>query len=174
MATFRKPIVGFNASPDSTGECFGEAMSVLATNDAWASLILIRFGANNAGQPSVRHGFYGAFTVPKNYVGNAKIVIVWSASVTSGNVVWDFDYRTVGGDDTTSLDQSGTEEAVTVTDAAPGAAWRRLEVSISLTSANFAADELVEFYLARDGADAADTMAASACLFDLLLEYTDV
>jgi len=173
MATHRLPIFGWSMRPDDTGECWLEPYDVLATNDAWKRLVL-RFGASNAAQPTVRHGAHGGFTVPKNYVGSSVLVIVWTATLTSGNVVWDFDYRTVAGNDTTSLDQSGTEQAVTVTDAAPGAAHRRLEITSSLTAANFAADEEVEFFLARDGADAADTMAGAALLFNAFFEYADV
>lgn len=171
MATHRIPILGWASRPDDTGECFFEPYDVLATNDVWDRLIG-RFGSSNAAQPTVRHGIAGGFTVPKNYVGTPVLVIVWTSTLTSGNVVWDFEYRTVGGNDTTSLDQSGTEESVTVTDAAPGAAHRRLEATISLT-ANFAVDEEVEFYFARDGADGADTLAGSALLFQLLFEYAD-
>ena len=170
--THRIPILGWSARPDDTGECFFEPYDILATNDVWDRLIC-RFGASNAAQPTVRHGLHGGFTVPKSYVGTAKIIIVWTATLTSGDVVWDFEYRSVGGNDTTSLDQSGTEESMTVTDTAPGAAHRRLEASVSLTSANLAADEEVEFYLARDGADAADTMAGSALLFQALFEFAD-
>lgn len=160
------------ASPDSQADCWWEPYDVLATNDQWRHAIL-RMGANNAAQPTLKAGVYGAFTVPKNFVGTAKIIIVWTATLTSGNVVFDFDYRTVGGDDTTSLDQAGTEEAVTGTDAAPTAANRRLELSIDLTSANFAADDLVEFYFARDGANASDTMAGSALVHDVLFQFND-
>lgn len=149
-----------------------EPYDVLATNDVWKRMI-IRCGANNAAQPTVRAGIFGGFTVPKNYVGSAVVVIVWTSTITTGNVVWDFDYRTVAGNDTTSLDQSGTEEAVTVTDAAPGAAHRRLEATVNLTSANLAADDEVEFFLGRDGVDAADTMAGSALLFNALLQFAD-
>lgn len=172
MATFRMPIMGWPTRPDDTGDCFFEPYDILATNDVWKRIIG-RFGASNVAQPTVRAGIHGGFNVPKNYVGSAVLVIVWTATLTSGNVVWDFEYRTVGGNDTTSFDQSGTEESLTVTDAAPGAANRRLEVTIALTSANFAADESVEFFFARDGADGNDTMAGSALLFDLLLEYAD-
>ena len=160
------------AQPDSTGECWFEPYSILATNDVWKHLVG-RFGSSNAAQPTVRHGFYGSFVVPKDYVGTAKLIPYWTATVTTGNVVWDFDYRSVGGDDTTSLDQTGTEEALTVTDAAPTAANRLLAPSLTLTSTNLAADEVIEFYFARDGVDAADTMAASAILHALLFEYVN-
>lgn len=167
MATHRIPILGWPTVPDTSGNVFFEQYDVKATNDVWDRLVAI------FNDTSTRLGLHGGFTVPKNYVGTAKLVIVWTSTATSGNTVWDFDYRTVGGNDTTSLDQSGTEEAVTVTDAAPGAAHRRLEAIISLTSANLAADEEVEFTFFRDGADASDTMAAAAILFQLMFEYAD-
>ena len=173
MATHRIPIVGWSARPDDTGECFLEPYDILATNDVWDRLVF-RFGANNAAQPTIRHGFHGGFFVPKNYVGSAAIVVVWTATVTTGNCVWDFEYRAVGGNDTTSLDQAGTEESVTVTDTAPGAANRRLEATANLTAGNFSADEQVSYFFARDGADANDTMAASGILFELIFQYADV
>lgn len=172
MATHRKSIMGFGTKPDTSGECFFEPYSIVATNDVWDRMVC-RFGASNAAQPTVRHGFHGGFIVPQNYVGTAAIIIVWTASIITGDVVWDFDYRTVGGNDTTSLDQAGTEQALTVTDTAPGAANRRLEATISPTAANFSAGEEVEFFFARDGADAADTMAGAALLFSLSFQYAD-
>lgn len=171
-ATIRIPILGWSTRPDDTGDCFFEPYDILATSDVWKRLIG-RCGANNAAQPTVRAGVHGGFVVPKDYLGTAKLVIVWTATLVAGNVVWDFDYRTVAGDDTTSLDQAGTEEAVTVTDTAPGAAHRRLEVMVNLTSANFAVDDEVEFFFGRDGVDAADTMAGSAILFELYFQYAN-
>lgn len=170
MATFRIPILSM-VRPDATGECFPQPYSVLATNDVFPRIIW-RFGSSNVAQPSARHGLYGGFVVPKNYVGSPKAIIVWTTTLTSGNVVWDFDYRAIGGDDSESLDQTA-QETLTVTDAAPSAAHERLETSVTLTAANLAVDDEVEFLLARDGADAADTMAGSAMLFSLLFEYTD-
>lgn len=122
---------------------------------------------------ATRIGVHGGFTVPKNYVGGAALKIVWTSTVITNNVVWDFVYRTVGGNDTTSLDQTGEDESVTVTDTAPGAALRRMEASITLTAGNFAVDEEVEFFFARDGADAGDTLVGAVILFQLLFEYVD-
>lgn len=167
MATHRIPIIGWNTLPDNSGNVFFEPYPVKATNDRWDH------GHFIFNDTSTRLELYGLFHVPKNYVGTAKIIIVWTTTAITGNVVWDFDYRAVGGDDAESLDQTGQQEALTVTDAAPGATDRRMEVSIALTSANLAADDTVEFLLARDGADAADTMAAAAQLVGLLFEYAD-
>lgn len=172
MATHRIPIADISVQPDATSEMWFEPYSVLATNDVWRHTIG-RFGSSNAAAPTVRHGFYGSFNVPKNYVGSAVLVIVWTATLTTGDVVWDFEYRAVGGNDAESFDQAGTQESVTVTDTAASAANERLEVTISLTSGNLAVDDTVTFFFARDGADGADTLAGSALLFDLLLQYAD-
>lgn len=167
MATHQIPILGFNTVPDTSGNVWLEPYSIVATNDAWLHLIA-RFKDS-----ATKDKLYGVFTVPQNYVGTAAVIPVWSSTATSGNVVWEFGYRTVGGDDTTSLDQAGTEETATVTDAAPGAANRRLTPSISPTAGNFSAGETVEFYIARDGSSGSDTMAADAQLHALVFQYAD-
>lgn len=171
MATHRISIFG-TLSPDTTGEAYFEPYSILAANDVWKHLIA-RFGSDNAAQPTVRHGFYGAFEVPQNYASAANLIVVWTATLTTGDVEWDFDYRAVGGNDIESLDQSGTQESVNANDTAPSAAYERMEVSIALTDGNFAIGDLVEFLLARDGTDAGDTMAGAAILHDVLFEYSD-
>jgi hypothetical protein len=166
MATHRIPIFGFGTVPDTSGNVFFEPYDVKATNDVWDRLVLI------FNDTATRLGVHGGFTVPKNYVGTAKIIVVWTSTATSGDVVWDFDYRAVGGDDSESLDQSGTQESVTVTDTAPGAAHRRMEASMTLTSSNLAVDDEVEFTLFRDGT-ASDTIAAAVIVFQVLFEYAD-
>jgi len=175
MATHRIPILGPGFALEDSAKVWLEKSDVLATNDVWDRLI-IRIdenGANNT-QLSTRVGFFGSFNVPKNYVGTAVIVPVWTATVTSGNVVFDFDYRAVGGDDAESLDQSGTQEAVTLTDANPSAAWERnAPTGMTLTSSNLAADDTVLFYFARDGADANDTAASATLIYDLLFMFND-
>lgn len=167
MATHRMSILGVATLPDNSGNVYPEVYDVAATNDVWKGL-LFRFK-----DTSTKIGLHGRFTVPNNYVGSGAFVIHWSATATTGDVVWDVDYRTVGGDDTTSLDQATAEEALTVTDTAPGAVNRRLTPSVNATAANFAAGETVEFIVSRDGAAGGDTMAADALLFDVLFQYAD-
>lgn len=121
------------------------------------------------------HGLHGQFTVPQNYVTTAVIIPVWTSTAITGNCRWRFTYRSVGGDDTTSLDQTGNEEQVSLTDAAPGAALRRMTpTGLALTSANFAVGETVEYLFERNDDSATDTMAADAILVDLLFQYSDV
>ena len=168
MATHRIPILGWGTVPDTSGSVFFEPYDVKATNDVWDRLVAI------FNDTATRIGLRGGFTVPKNYVGSTNIIVVWTATATTGDVVWDFDYRAVGGNDTESLDQAGTQEAVTVTDTAPGAVNRRLEASMALTATNLAVDDEVEFELFRDGVAVGDTMAAAAMVFAVFFEYADV
>ena len=167
MATHRIPIIGMGSVPDTSGDVFFEPYAIKATNDVWDRLVLIFNDTAN------RDGIHGGFTVPKNYVGSAKIIVVWTAIVTSGDVEWDFDYRAVGGDDLESLDQTGTQETVNINDTAPSAIHERMEASLTLTAGNFAVDDEVEFTLFRDGVDAGDTMVGDAIVFAVLFEYSD-
>lgn len=168
MATRERPILNA-VTIDGSGNVYAQQYDVTATNDKWKHRHFIFADAG-----SVRIILYGIFRVPQNYVGTAVLVITWTSQTTSGNVVWDFDYRAVGGDNSESLDQSGQDESVSVTDAAPGAANRRMEVTIALTSGNFAAGDTVEYLIARDISDAADTLAGTVELVDLNFRYSDI
>ena len=167
MATHRISLLGSDLLPDSSGNVFFEPYTVKATNDVF------KHGVWVFNDTATKLQIFGTCPIPKNYVGTASIILVWTSTATTGNVVWDADYRAVGGNDAESLDQATFQESVTVTDAAPAAANNRLEVSVSLTSANLAADDTLEFAIGRDGADSADTMAAAAILVDVLLQYND-
>jgi hypothetical protein len=111
--------------------------------------------------------------VPQNYVDTANIIVVWTSTATSGDVEWDFDYRCVGGNDTESMDQAGTQESVNQNDTAPSAAHERMEATLALTDGNLAAGDTCQFELFRDGTDAGDTMAAAAIVHQVIFEYAD-
>lgn len=161
------PAAAFAPDPGGTNPPVPEPYTIPATNDFWRHDVL----AFN--DTSTKDSAYAIFEVPENYVGSAKLFLVWTSTATSGNVVWDADYRTVGGDDTTSLDQATAEESLTVTDAAPTATDRRLTPSMTATAANFAAEETVELKISRDGTSGSDTMAAAAILHGVVFEYAD-
>ena len=173
MATHTIPILGFATRPDDTGEAFFEPIDLVFGSNDLARQFALRLGSSNAAEPSVKHGVYGSIRVPNNYVGTAVLVVEWSATLTSNNVVFDFDYRAIGGNDAESLDQATWQESVTVTDAAPTTARFKLTPTVALTSANLTALDIVEFFFGRDGADGSDTMAGSAWVFELSLQYSD-
>ena len=167
MATYRVPILGHATNPDPGDTVFFEPYTINATNDVWAPLVAI------FPDDSTRTGLHGVFAVPQNYNDGADVVIVWTSTATAGDVEWDFDYRAVGGNDSESLDQAGTQESVNSNDTAPGTAHYRLVFTIALTDGNLAAGDTVEWALFRDGTDGGDTMAADAMLFELFFEYED-
>lgn len=174
MATFAQPVLGFATRPDDTGECWLEPSDIVYGSNDLARQFLLRLGSSNAAQPTVKHGIYGSFRIPKNYVGTAVLVIEWTATLTSGDVVFDYDYNAVGGDAAESFDPSAWQESVTVTDTVSGTARRKSNTTINLTSGNMAVDDTVQFFFGRDGVDAADTMAGAAWVADVVMLYNDV
>jgi hypothetical protein len=165
--THRIPILGYKTIPDTSGNVFFEPYDVKATNDVWDYLVAV------FNDTATRIGLHGSFDVPQNFVGSAKIIIHWTTTATSGDGEFDFDYRAIGGDDTESLDQAGTQESVNQNDTAPSAANERMTASLTLTSSNFAAGDTVQFTLFRDGTDAGDTIAAAITVHEVLFEYAD-
>lgn len=169
MATHRIPILGFSSRPDTSGDVFFEPASVKGTNDFFREIVLV---FNDSGADDE---LYGSFQVPQNYSGTAKITIIWTTTATSGDVEWGFAYRAVGGNDTESLDQTTAQESLLSgnNDTAPSATDERMEYSISLTSGNLAAGDLVQYKFSREGADAGDTLAAAVRVYGLYFEYSD-
>lgn len=168
MATHQIPILGWSTVPDNSGNVFIEPFTVKAVNDKWGHLVTV------FNDTSTRIGLRGSFVVPQNYVGTARIIPMWTANATSGNVIWDFDYRAVGLYDAESLDQASIQQSVAGSDSAPSAAFERKYATLAPASSNFSPGDIVQFELFRDGADVGDTMAAAALLFALLFEYSDV
>lgn len=166
-ATHRIGILGWRTKPDTSGNVFFEPYTIKATNDQWDYEVLI------FNDTATRDCVFGGFDIPQDYSAGAKVIIHWTATVTSGDVEWDFDYRAVGGDDLESLDQTGTQETVNINDTAPSAIHERMTATLSLTATNLAVGDTVQFKLCRDGTDAGDTLAAAAIVHDVLFEYTD-
>ncbi len=167
MATHQISLMWASFTTDTSGNVFPEDYFVKATNDKFDHNVLV---FNDTATKLI---CYGAALIPQNYVGTASIKPVWTSTATTNNVVWEFAYRGIGGDDAESLDQTTYQETVTVTDTAPTAANNRLVASANLTSANLAAGDTLEFYIARDGSSGSDTMAAAAMLHDLIFQYND-
>lgn len=167
MALHRLPILDWSTTPAPGGEVFHEPYTVKATNGVWGYRVWV------FNDSSTRDGLRGAFGVPSQYVDSAALIVIWTTTVIVNDVEWDFDYRAVGGDDTESLDQSGTQESVNGNDTAPSAINERMVLSIALTDGNFAPDDTVQFELFRDGTDGGDTIAAAVTLHKLYFEYAD-
>lgn len=169
-STFRPSILNGSINPDTSGNVWWEPASVAETNGFFPAG-LWRFKNSGSAKIKIR----GSWNVPKNYnaSGTTTVVVAWSTTATSNSVVWGFEYRSIGGDDTTSIDQSSAVETLSVTDAAPTAAWRRLVTTMTVTASNLAADDTLLFNFYRDKSSGSDTLAADAYLIGLYLQYTD-
>jgi hypothetical protein len=163
MSTFRIPIMGASTRLGNVG-VFQEPASVKGTNDFFDQLVLV------FNDTSTKDSIYGIFQVPQNYVGTPKFVVEWTSTATSGNLILDCDYRAVAIGE--SLDQASAQEALTVTDAAPGTTDLMQEALMAGTAGNFTVGDMVQFILSRDGASA-DTIAAAVTIVGVYFEYTD-
>lgn len=167
MPTHRIPMTGWSMLPDTSSNVYFQTYRAPSTNKQWDHLVAVFTDVSTSIE------LHGSMNVPKNYVGNAKAIVVWtSATATTNAVRWQLKYRAVGADDSESLDQIAVQETVAVDDNAPSAINRRLEVSMNLTSANIAADDTFQWWFTREGQHANDTLVGSALLFSLLFEYT--
>jgi hypothetical protein len=168
MATHRIPILGAGTLPDTSGNVYFEPASInLQANDRYPHLVAV------FKDTATRDKLGGTFAVPKNYVGSPQIVLVWSTVATTGNARLEFDYTAIA--DGESSDPSADQQTVALTQAAPGTARLYEFAVIALTAGNFAVDDIVQFSIARDGAEAGplDTIADSLYLAAALFEYTD-
>lgn len=169
MATKRIPILfSGRALPETSGDVYTTNLQDPGSGGLWDFMVVV---FTDSGEKDAWHT---GFWVPEDYVGSADFDVKWTANATSGNVIFDLDYRTIPFDDTASIDQGTAEESDTVTDAAPSAAFEGLTATMgAITAGNFTAGEFCEVILYRDGANASDTLSASALVVDLMFVYAD-
>ena len=165
MATHRIGILGPGTVPDTSGNVFFETYSVTDTATILDPLIL------NFSFSSTKDGVRGSFIVPQNYSGTAKIVIFWNANATTGDAIFDLSYLTRSDDE--DMGAAATDTTDTVTTGTAGTAFLLNTSTITLTSGDFAASDVVTFELFRDQANASDTLAVDALVFAVLFEYAD-
>lgn len=116
-------------------------------------------------------GFSAQYTLqlPDDFTGTIDADIQWLTTATSGNVKWSLSVSCTNTDATQTDDQA-FETASTVTTAAPGIASRVQTSSItSQTITNCGPNDIMHIKLFRDGADAADTITATARFYGLRL-----
>jgi hypothetical protein len=154
--------------PDTNANSWFQPYSTTAANDNFPYIVGI------ASSTSAKTGFYGQTYIPADYNEGCSVTVIWTSPLTTGDVVYDFAYRGIGGDDAESLDQATFVETVTVTDTAPSAVDERNKATFSsITCSNIAADDTLQFYISRDGADAADTLGSDAVIHDVLFNYSN-
>lgn len=153
-------------APDTSGNAFWETSSVKLANDLYPTRQVLVYK-----DTATLIYAYGAFRVPQNYVGTAKLTYRYAVNATSGNASFKCNYKSIA--DGESFDPTTADETPAVsTVATPGTAFLEKEGSITLTSGNLVAGDLLEFGFGRDGAGA-DTIAADLMLLGLAFTYND-
>lgn len=164
MATHRINIGTWAMLPDTSGNVWFEPAALTQTNDRYPQLVA-RFKDTST---KISLGF--RFQVPQNYVGSPVFGVNWTTTATSGNAIWDVDYNSAT--QTSSLDPSSDNENLTVTTAAPGSSQTGVLSTMNATAGNFAAGEVCQGSLSRDGASS-DTIAADLVVYDFYFQYAD-
>jgi hypothetical protein len=162
--TLYLPILGHGTLPGAN--VYQEPAAVnLQANDRYGHLVWV------FPDTATKDVLGGTFRVPNNYVGTPVLDALWATTGTSGNVLWDFDYKAIA--DGESSDPSADDENATSGNiAVPGTARLYKLTSITL-SANFAAQDLVQFHFGRDGVNESSGVAASVYLAGLWFKYND-
>jgi len=163
VATHRISILGSGTIPDSSGEVFFQPYTVVDTAAVVDPLVLT---FNDSG---TKDGLRGSFRVPENYVGTAKLLVVWTANATSGTFTIDWSVLTRSGAE--DMGAAATRTTETATDTKTGTAFVREELSLTLTDGDYAAGDEVLFEMFRDTLN--DTLAAPAVVFGVYFEYAD-
>lgn len=165
MATHRLYFGGLLV-PDTSGNVYWQPASILDSNDLYPTVPVLVFADSGT-----KIGASCVLPVPKNYVGTAKIGGRWKTTATTGDVVFDVDYRSIATNE--PGDPSSHQESLTVTDTADGTARDLNDFEVTPTASNLAVDDSLFITISRDGANGSDTLAASVELVDAWLEYAD-
>jgi len=158
-------------NPDST--CSSTACSTIQPSLVNAPASIYGGMVYIASSTSAKTGFYGIVSVPNNFASStAKINLGWTATSTSNAVVFDFDYRCVSGNNTTSLYQTTWQENKTVTTNNPSTAGYRITSTMDINAGYYcSAGDTMQFYLTRDGADGADTSTVDTEIYDASIQF---
>jgi hypothetical protein len=162
MATQRMPILGFNTTPDTSGEVYPNLYSTIDSGAVIDPLVLV-FAA------ATKNGVRGSFRVPEIYVDSAVLKIVCTANATAGTIVFDWSVLTRSGTEDMGAAATRTTETGNVTKG--GTAFTREEVSITLTDTDYVAGDEALFELFMDGVTA--TIAAPVAVFGVYFQYAD-
>lgn len=169
-ASYVDGVVGFKGelAPDASGNCFWQESSVNNANDlAPTSQVLVFKNAGSALIASYADGI----PVPANFDGTktTTVTIGWRTTATSGNVVWNARYRSIG--DGESNDPTTWQESLAATTAAPSTARLIKYTTMTMTAANLAAGDSMLWLIGRDKSSGSDTLAADVEVVSVKYEY---
>lgn len=159
----------FNAftTPDTGGNSWIQSSTINGSASVLGSMVYI------ASSTTAKTGFFGTQYIPDNFASSsAQVVIDWTATSTSNAVVWNFDYRCVGGTNTTSLYGTTYQESKTVTSNNPSTAGFKITSNMDINAGYYcSAGNTMQYYLYRDGTNGADTSTVDAEIYNAVIKY---
>ena len=165
-ATFQIRVLTSAALPDTSGNTwFAPATISQPTNDRFPQLV------THFRDSGTKTGVGTNFTIPQNYASGGTFVIVWASTATSGAVVWDVDYKAIAASGE-SLDPATDDETLTATTTTNGTTQLSNSSSVVCSTCGFAAGDVVQVTISRDGANGSDTMGADAVAYAIIFQYT--
>lgn len=169
-ATGTVELLSWNAMADTSGDVFWDTTADHLTNDL-ASYGVWAFNSATGAAPTTKMCLSDVFKVSLDYASTTapQYVLEWTATSTTGVVVWDVDIRVVTS--TASLDQSTFNEARTASSSNPTAVNLRTTTIVTSTASIYSPNDLVMFSICRDGVDAADTGVGRSFLHKAYFEY---
>lgn len=167
------PISLFNGFTTPDSNCTSSACSWVQPSIINAPASIYGGMVYIASSTTAKTGFYSLVHIPSNFASStSQVSINWTATSTSNSVVFDFDYRCVGGNNTTSLYQTSWQESTTTTVANPSTAGYRKTTTFNLNTGYWcSADDSMELYITRDGADGADTSTVDTEIYDATIVF---
>lgn len=167
MATIDLDITGFlQPDPGSSTGPFWENSEVLDSNDLYAHPVLA------FPETGTKIAAFAAFEIPQNYVGTPVFVVKVRTAATSGNLVTDVDYTSIADGETG--DPAAHQASLTATTAVPGTARLLKTITHAATGSHFAAGDTCFVSIARDMADAADSISSTTVYVEkVLFRYAD-
>lgn len=118
-------------------------------------------------------GAWWTFRLPANWASASTLKIQWIANATSGAVKWQAQVGAITpADADTPLEHALAAAATVTTNVNATEANRLTESSITITNDAFTVGDLIELFVFRDSADAADTCTVDARMVSMSFEYT--
>jgi hypothetical protein len=118
-------------------------------------------------------GAHWAFRLPANYASGGTLLLQWMANATANAVKWQAQVGAITtADADTPLEHAFAAAATVTTNVNTTEARRLTESSITLTMDSAAAGDMIELFVFRDSADAADTCTVDAELISMEFDYT--
>lgn len=170
MATKRIPILGASTVPDSSGDCFPDAVvnQLSLASAPGNEMCFVMVDPNGGGD----HGLYGKFSVPQDYSGSPVLVIrgILDGAPTTTAIAFGFQGKPLADDE--AYDAALATQDIASASSVSQSDEDVYEETITLTNlGTLAAADDVDFFFFID--DSVHTFTGNFLLTGLFFQYAD-